>query len=372
MRELPEAKSVLLAEAVAAARELDEPDPRYTEVLLEALEWYQRTLFALGRRPEGLAVREEMAGISRRAVEADPDTPWRKGLELWARALAEEGRHGEAAELFEELVAHARPRRALSSAYVWWRFEWAAEAEAAGLREAAPAATGELVDKEREGLTDGRNSFKSLALALLRLAELHDRYGEHDAATADLDEAAELLAELAANGEPQNGSGSQIHVLAILFGLSARAQDLPAPGRPAPPFGSYTRDWTHDVRERYFAEIPALREAAAAAGLPERVRLHRRLSFRTALHSELRRGHRFLEPALPHFDEGVAPARRLGDGPWLARALFDRASLLTAGHRYADAYADFLEARALRERAPGAQRLGATAAGGDNAAGAQR
>jgi hypothetical protein len=95
--------------------------------------------------------------------------------------------------------------------------------------------------------------------------------------------------------------------------------------------------------------MPALREAAAGADLPERVRLHRRLSFRTALHSQFRHYHRFFEPTLPLFDEGVALARRLGDASWTARVLLDRASLLTAGTRYADAHRDFQEARALRE-----------------------
>jgi len=51
---------------------------------------------------------------------------------------------------------------------------------------------------------------------------------------------------------------------------------------------------------------------------------------------------------LPLFDEGVTLARRLGDRTWLTRVLLDRASFLIAGHRYADAYADFREARQAR------------------------
>ncbi|WP_189188448.1 hypothetical protein [Streptomyces albiflavescens] len=85
-----------------AARQLDDSDPQYTELLLDALDWQQRTLFELGRRREGLAVREEMAGIGRRAFEAGTETHWWKGPELWARALA------PALPLFDEGVALAR------------------------------------------------------------------------------------------------------------------------------------------------------------------------------------------------------------------------------------------------------------------------
>jgi len=108
-RELPEAQLALYEEAVEVARAVDPSDPRRTDILLDALRWQQHELFELERRPEGLAVREEMAGIDRRAIEADPDAPAGRGLALWAQALAEEGRHREAAELFEELVRRARP-----------------------------------------------------------------------------------------------------------------------------------------------------------------------------------------------------------------------------------------------------------------------
>ncbi|WP_369249929.1 hypothetical protein [Streptomyces sp. R41] len=83
VRELPEARLVLHTEAVEAARGLDESDPQYAPLLLDALQWYQGTLFELGRRREGLAVREEMAGLGRRAFEAAPESLWWKGPELW-------------------------------------------------------------------------------------------------------------------------------------------------------------------------------------------------------------------------------------------------------------------------------------------------
>jgi hypothetical protein len=137
---------------------------------------------------------------------------------------------------------------------------------------------------------------------------------------------------------------------AVLFGLSGRAEERPLPGRPAPAFGAYALDWTPDVRERYFAELPALERATVDAMDPaERIRLHRRLTIRSALRSEFRRSHRFLEPVRPLFDEGVALARRIGTPVDGARALFDRSSALTAAHGYAEAYADFREARTHRD-----------------------
>ncbi|MGW7381943.1 hypothetical protein [Streptomyces sp. NPDC054794] len=68
---------------------------------------------------------------------------------------------------------------------------------------------------------------------------------------------------------------------------------------------------------------------------------------RTALHAQHRYGYRFLPELQPLLDEGVALDPAAGTGP-LARALFDRASALTAALRYTDAGADFREARALR------------------------
>ncbi|MFC7261813.1 hypothetical protein [Streptomyces lutosisoli] len=349
LRELPEARLNLCREAVDAARRLDESDPRHAEVLLDALKWYQRRLFELGRRPEALTVGAEMAGISRRAVDADRDAPLWTGLTLWARSLAEEGRHAEAAELLEEFVRHSRPGGAREGTFAWSLIEWCAEAEAAGLRDTALNAAQELVELQRGQLALGHCSLASLLLTLLRQAELYDGYGQRDAASAALAEAAILLAELAANGEPKVWSGYQFTYWVVLFGLSGRAAELPAPGRPGPALGAYVRDWAPDIWERHFAELPALREAVERAEDPaDRVAAHRKLTIRSALHSELRRGNRFLEPVLPLFDEGVSLARRLGDEARSARALFDRASALTAGHRYADAYADFQEAQNLR------------------------
>ncbi|GHH81003.1 hypothetical protein [Streptomyces capitiformicae] len=356
--ELPQARLALFEEAAEAAYALDASDPMRTEVLLKALDSLQNHLFVIGRRAEGLALREEMAEIGRGDLEDGRGGPAWSALELWARALAEEGRHREAAALHEEIVRHARPYGPQSGGAAWAVLEWMAEAEAAGLRDRAEAATRELVEMERSVLSSDRRTSRSLLLfALLRLAELLDGYGEFEAASAAYDEAGELLAGFAASGDLSPGA-YLFPYWAVLFGLSGRAPELPAPGRSAPAFGAEIGKTTPDVRERYFAELPALRAAVDApaldADLAERVLAHRRLTVRSALHAVHRRGYLFLEPVLPLFEEGVALARRLyaedaaaGSAP-LARALFDRASALTAGQRFAEAHPDFQEALALR------------------------
>ncbi|MEV6927341.1 hypothetical protein AB0M46_22945 [Dactylosporangium sp. NPDC051485] len=66
-----------------------------------------------------------------------------------------------------------------------------------------------------------------------------------------------------------------------------------------------------------------------------------------------RHGHRFLEPALPAFNDSVDVARRLHTQtaatgrPSLIHALTDRAMILTAGYRYPDALNDYHEALTL-------------------------
>ncbi|WP_149826162.1 hypothetical protein [Streptomyces tailanensis] len=355
--ELPQARLALFEEAAEAAYALDGSDPMRTEVLLKALEPLQHHLFVLGRRAEGLALREEMAGLARRALDTDPDAPVGDALELWARALAEEGRHREAAELHEEIVRHARPYGSRSGGAAWAVLEWMAEAEAAGMRDMAEAAARELVEMEQSEFSARGTTRSLLFFALLRLAELLDGYGEFEAASAAYDEVGELLAGFAASGDLSPGAYLYPY-WAVLFGLSGRAPELPAPGRCAPAFGAEIGKTTPDVRERYFAELPALRAAVDApaldADLAERVLAHRRLTVRSALHAVHRRGYLFLEPVLPLFEEGVALARRLyaadaaAGSAQLARALFDRASALAAGQRFAEAHPDFQEALALR------------------------
>lgn len=351
----PEMRLALFEEAAEAAYAMDASDPKRAETLLAALDSRQRALLELGRRPEALAVREEMAAVSRRALDTDPDAPVRRWLEPWARALAEEGRHREAAELHEESVRIGRPHGPQCGGFAWGLLEWMASAEAAGLRDAAVAAARELVAIQRQDRAERDLSPELLLFALVRLAELLDGYGEFGPASAAYDEAAELLDGLAA-GTSRADQGSYLYTYwAVLFGLSGRGDEVFAPGRPVPCFGAEPVWWTIDARAAYFGEVPALREAFDASADPvARVGLHRRQRVRATLDAEHRRGYRYLELVGGLFDEGVTLARHLyaldpavGSAP-LARALLDRASASITDRRFTDAHADFREALALR------------------------
>ncbi|WP_329341593.1 hypothetical protein OG866_36985 [Streptomyces sp. NBC_00663] len=56
-----------------------------------------------------------------------------------------------------------------------------------------------------------------------------------------------------------------------------------------------------------------------------------------------RRSYRILKPLWPVFDEGVAPARRLGEREALGEALTGRAMFLVAAKQYGEAYDDLRE-----------------------------
>ncbi|WP_420033466.1 hypothetical protein ACN2WE_13195 [Streptomyces sp. cg28] len=78
---VPEVDLLLTSEAVQAVRKIEAGMARREERLRSALDAYQRALFAVGRRDEGRAVREELAGA---------------GLsEPLPEVLAEEGRFAE-------------------------------------------------------------------------------------------------------------------------------------------------------------------------------------------------------------------------------------------------------------------------------------
>lgn len=111
VRHLPEARLALLDEAVAAARGTAADDPRRPEILVQALRSRQLHLYDLGRRAEGLAVREEMAALARAAAPGSPLA--RRGPEEWADALA--GRAGLLPA--DDCSAAARPDAEESPAY---------------------------------------------------------------------------------------------------------------------------------------------------------------------------------------------------------------------------------------------------------------
>lgn len=85
---------MVLEEAVAAARRVDEGEPRRAELLIRVLGAYQRELCELGRRAEAFAVREQMASIARLEYQAGRTEGVRAGLEALAAGLAEGGGTG--------------------------------------------------------------------------------------------------------------------------------------------------------------------------------------------------------------------------------------------------------------------------------------
>ncbi|MBT2369113.1 hypothetical protein J7E88_28310 [Streptomyces sp. ISL-10] len=195
------------AEAAEAARRLDAMEPGgRAELLVDALGAYERQLYVLGRRAEGLSVREEMARAGRRAFQTGQVESPVYGLGPLATALAEEGRHREAAELCGRIVAAARREGSGRGPSFWDMVAWAAELDAAGLHEEALDAFGELVSTSRREVEDGRTSLANLLWKLVRFAEMLDSHGRFDDARAARREAGELFTELAASGERKSWS----------------------------------------------------------------------------------------------------------------------------------------------------------------------
>ncbi|HEV2639648.1 MAG TPA: hypothetical protein VGX23_31235 [Actinocrinis sp.] len=360
----PQAGLAAFAEAVGAARRLEESDRRRPELLVRALNAYQRQLFELGRRREGIAVCEEMAGLGRRAFAAGQLAGPGHGPGRLAAVLAEEGRHPESARLFGETVAAERDRAAAGDVPFWSLAAWAAQLDAAGEPDRAVEVLTELVAATRAELAEDRTSPAILVWELIRLAQLLDGHGRPEPARAARAEAAVLLAELAETGERRSWSNIQSWWTTLL-GVSARVDELPVPGEPGPAFGSPVFAWSPDVRQAYFEGRAALEAGTAALAplaaadpgshLADLVVLQRRLTIRSALYWQSRT-YRIQEPLQGLFDEGVALARRLtevdaGQGRgMLARALVDRSAFSVAVQQYGEAFADFQEASGLLDR----------------------
>lgn len=365
-RDRPEARLALKAEAVAVARRIDPGDPRRTEVLVDTLHAWEFELFRAGRRAEALAVCEEMAEAGREGFARGQVAGPVYGHGRLAVVLAEEGRHGEAADLFGQFAARAR---AESPAGAFWDgLAQAAELEAAGRREEALDTFAGLVATCRTELEADRSSLAVPVWLLVHQSRMLDAAGRPAEAGAARAEALGLLTELDATGERKSWS----NILAwwvTLFALSGRAAEPAAvPGAPAPAFGRYVTGWSPDLRQAYAdglapleEEVAALRQAAGAdpdgPHLAELVEQQRRSTVRAAVLRE-NRTHIILKPLRPLFTEGVALARRLAarTGPRrgravLARALTDRAMFLLAARQYGEAYDDFREAVALLDRA---------------------
>ncbi|WP_411077837.1 hypothetical protein [Streptomyces sp. cmx-10-25] len=338
----PERRLVLHAEAADAARRIGVGHPRRTQALCDALGAYEHALFVLGRRTEGLAACEEMTEAGRVGFERGQVAHPAYGSDRLAVVRAEEGRHGEAADL------RMRGVRAETEVSFWSVVERAAELEAAGRGEEAVAVFTGLVDDTRRKTEGDSAAPAHLVWELVHRSRMLDAAGRHGEAGADRREALAVLDRLAESGEPRSW-GNILPWWTTLYALSARTVEPPAsPETPTPAFGTHLHHWSPDTREAYFDGVPALEAEAArlsAAGhLHELVAVHHRLTVRSALLRE-NRAHRFEEPLRPLFDEEVALARRSAEG--LPRALTDRAMFLVAARRYGEARADFAEAVSL-------------------------
>ncbi|AWT46673.1 MULTISPECIES: hypothetical protein [Streptomyces] len=357
-RDRPEARLALNAEAVAVARRIDPDDPRRTEVLVDTLRSWQFELFRAGRRAEALAVCGEMAEVGRDGFARGQVTSPEYGAARLAVVLAEEGRHGEAAELLGRFAARARAESPWSA--FWDGLAHVAELEAAGRRGEALDAFADLVAADCAELESGRTSLAIPVWLLVHHSRMLDAAGRPAEARAARARALGLLTELDATGERRTW-GNMPAWWVTLLALSGRAAE---PGYPAPAFGRHFTDWSPDLRQTYVdgiapleAEVAALRRAADAdpdgPHLPELLERQRRLTVRSAVHRE-HRTHSVLKPLRPLFAEGVALARRLAaradprrGRDALARALTDRAMFLLAGRQYGEAYDDFREVVAL-------------------------
>ncbi len=362
----PQTRLALLEEAADAARNVRRDEPRRGELVVRTLDAYQRTLYQLRRRAEGLAVREEMATANRLAFAAGERGWVEWGLRAWAHGLAEEGRHAEAAAALTELLDVTLPEDTWG-ACTWDRLSLTAQLDAAGHADAAVETLGAILDEDRAGLAADRASLGGVFHTLIWYARLLDHAHRADDADAARHEALDLLRRLATTGEPRSWSGSRFSYDGILLAVQASNAEPHTPGRPRPAFGTDPNHWSPDLRERYFEESGITRSEAPSCGRPDTLRdmarrerrllelalTRRRLAVRSGVYWLWRNGHRFLEPALPAFNDSVDTARRLHTRtpatgrPPLIHALTDRAMILTAGHRYSEALNDYREALTL-------------------------
>ncbi|MEV6669495.1 hypothetical protein [Streptomyces sp. NPDC051162] len=327
----PKVDVALAAEASRAARRIEVEAPNRAERLHRALDAYQASLFALGRRAEGRAICEELAEAGR--------------SEPLASVLAEEGHFREAAELDDEAARNGIPENSF-----WNMVRWAANLEGAGLHDAASTVFRELLEATRRKAAEQRTALAILTWELVHFSRMRETAGDGASAAAARREALRVLEELATTGEPKNWS-CILGWWKTLFVLSGRAAEPAAsPESPMPPFGT-DLGWSRDVRDGFLGMLPGLEAEAArlreADRLPELVDIQRRIGIRAAVR-EGDHPHLFEERFTPYFDEGVTLARRLPDSPArLARALTDRSMFLVAARSFEPAHADFAEAVVL-------------------------
>ncbi|MFB6835666.1 hypothetical protein [Streptomyces sp. NPDC056361] len=334
----PKAHVALYAEAVDTVRRYDAEARGREDQLRSALRGYQHALFAAGRRAEGRAVCEELAEAGQYG--------------RLAVVLAEEGRHGEAADLY---AGHIVPGSADVSD--WTLIEWAAELDAAGRHGEALEVFARVVADARRTAAENRSPLACLVWKLDHYARMLRAAGRRSEGAAARREALTLLARLAAGGEPVSWSNIQASWVTLLVLSGRPAEPAATPDAPLPAFGVHPHHgWSPDMREEYFASIPSLDQRVAAlresGDLPGLIAAQRRLTVRRALHWETC-GRRAEEALRPDLDEGVALARRLPEGrSAVARALTDRSMFLLAVKRYEEAHADFAETFAFESDPP--------------------
>ncbi|MFF8837045.1 hypothetical protein [Streptomyces sp. NPDC015130] len=340
-RDRPEVRIVWYAEAAEAARGLDTSEHAGATLLCSALNAYQHTLFVLGRRSEGLAVCEELAEVGRRSLAVRGAARNGFGGRL-AAVLAEEGRHGEAAD-----VCALDARAARSGPSFGDLVAWSAALDAAGRHEEALEVTARLVDDTRREAEEGSAPRALLVWGLVHRSRMLDAAGRGAEAGADRREVLVLLDRLARSGD--SGDPGDLRARwATLLALSGRAGE-PAGSReaPAPPLGHELRNWSNDTLKAYFDGVPARAEEGGEPTPDTPALDHHRLTLRSALF-QLRHPLEFEEALRPLFDEGVALARRRTADPGACvRALTDRSTFLVAVGRYEEARADFREAVAV-------------------------
>jgi hypothetical protein len=362
-----ELRVALCAEAVEAAREASRDDVRDARLLVEALTAYQPALAGAGRRAEALEACRELAEAGRRSHQAGHAATPSGASQSLARMLAEEGRHAEAAALFEEILLDNR-RAQQPERDFWTAIAWIAETEAAGDHGAARGALQALIDQDRARAEQETGPYAFVVWELLLLAALDHEHGREQEAAA-CDAATEgVLTLLAADGEPKNWS----NILAwwvVLAGLTGRTQDRPVPGDPQPPLFADLH-WSPDVIQAYLGpgrdslqseavRLAALAEHDPAAHLGRLVQVQRAFTLRSVRYWA-RRSWRITDELRRCFDEGVDLSRRLAavheeaGRSALARALADRAGMHVAARDFPPALHDFTEARQCARGGPGA------------------
>lgn len=184
----PDVDLALAAEAARVARGADAGDPNRGRRLREALNAYQASLFALGRRTEGRAICRELA-----------EAGWSEPL---ANALAEEGRFTEAAEVDAEAARDGTPKHSF-----WEAVRRAANLEGAGLYDAASAVFGEHLGESRRKAAEQPITLAIFTWELVHFSRLRETAGDGaGAAAARLPELADVRRRIGIRAAVREGT----------------------------------------------------------------------------------------------------------------------------------------------------------------------